>query len=165
MRKTRETFLLPKPIITPVQDKSSTSNAPGALSRRRQQKNRAKMSLSAEATSEGGSIPLQNRFTFKYQNLMNTFKDDNKKAENHEEALEDPNFDEYHNMKGREEDDDRKSKTIENRTPLQSSHMVDPAVPDRHGQVAVTRLSQYATHQEWERLSNCTSDGEGFIVE
>ena len=49
-------------------------------------------------------------------------------------------------MKGREEDDDRKSKTIKNGTPLQSSHMVDPAVPDRHGQVAVTRLSQYATH-------------------
>ena len=123
------------------------------------------MSPSAEPTSEGGTIPLQNRFTFKYKNLMNTFKDDNKKAENHGEALEDPNFDEYHSMKGREEDDDCKSKTIENRTHLQSSHMVDPAVPDRHGQVAVTRLTQYATHQEWERLSNCTGDGEGFVVE
>ena len=96
---------------------------------------------------------------------MTTFKDDNEKGENHGEALEDPNFDEYHNMKGREEDDECKSKTIENRTHLQSSHMDDPAVPDRHGQAAVTRLTQYATHQEWERLSKCTSDGEGFVGE
>ena len=97
------------------------------------------MSPSTEARSEGSTIPLQNRFTFKYKNLMNTFKDDNEKEENHREALEDPNFDEYQDMKGREEDDERKSKTIKNQTHLQSSHMIDPAVPDRHGQAAVTK--------------------------
>ena len=96
---------------------------------------------------------------------MNTFKDDNKKAENHGEALEDPNFDEYHNMKGREEDNNCKSKTIENRTHLQSSHMVDPAVPDRHGQVAVTRPKQYATYHERERLLGRASDREWSVLE
>ena len=96
---------------------------------------------------------------------MNTFKDDNEKEENHREALEDPNFDEYQDMKGREEDDERKSKTIKNQTHLQSSHMIDPAVPDRHGQVAVTRPTQYATYHERERLSKCTGDGEWTVVE
>ena len=52
---------------------------------------------------------------------MTTFKDDNEKAENHGEALEDPNFDEYHSMKGKEEDNDCKSKTIQNRTHSQPS--------------------------------------------
>ena len=60
----------------------------------------------------------------------------------------------YHNMKAREEDDERKSKTIKNQTHLQSSYMIDPAVPDRHGQAAVTRPTQYATHHERERWND-----------
>ena len=71
----------------------------------------------------------------------------------------------YQDMKGREEDDERKSKTIKNQTHLQSSHMIDPAAPDRHGQVAVKRPTQYATYQEKERLSKCSGDGEWTVVE
>ena len=37
----------------------------------------------------------------------------------------------YHNMKGREEDDECKSKTIQNRTHSQPSHMVNPTVSVR----------------------------------
>ena len=39
-------------------------------------------------------------------------------------------------MKGRKEDDEHKSKTIQNRTHSRPSHMVNPTVSDRHGQVA-----------------------------
>ena len=56
------------------------------------------------------SASPQNRLLFKYKDLMITFKDDNGKAENHEEALKDPNLDEYHSIKGREEDDVHKPK-------------------------------------------------------
>ena len=95
---------------------------------------------------------------------MNSFKDDNKKEENPREALEDPDFDEYQDMKGREEDDEHKTKTIKNQTRLQSSPMIGPAVPDRHGQVAVTRPKQYATHHEMDRLSGRASDGEWSVL-
>ena len=58
---------------------------------------------------------------------MNSFKDDNKKEENPREALEDPDFDEYQDMKGREEDDEHKTKTIKNQTRLQSGPMIGTA--------------------------------------
>ena len=90
---------------------------------------------------------------------MTTFKDDNEKAENHEEALEDPNFDEYHSMKGKEEDEKCKSKTIQNRTHSQPSHMVDPAVSDRHGQVAVTRSTQLT--KNWKDCQSVPVTGKG----
>ena len=80
-------------------------------------------------------------------------------------TLHTPHHHHYHNMKGREEDDECKSKTIKNQTHSQSSHMVDPAVPDRHGQTAVTRPTQYATHHERGRLSECTGDGEWIVME
>ena len=38
-------------------------------------------------------------------------------------------------MKGREEDDEHKTKTIKNQTCIQSSPLIGPAAPDRHGQV------------------------------
>ena len=122
------------------------------------------MSQNTEARSEGSTEPLQNRFTSKYKNLMNSFKDDNKKEENPREAWEDPDFDEYQDMKGREEDDEHKTKTIENQTRLHSSPMIDPVVPDRHGQVAITRPKQYATYQERERLSGRASYGEWSVL-
>ena len=43
---------------------------------------------------------------------MTTFKDDNEGTDNHEEALKDPNLDEYHSIKGREEDEVHKSKLL-----------------------------------------------------
>ena len=101
------------------------------LSGRRRQKTRTMMSPSAEAISEGSTTSLQNRFIFKYKNLMNTFKDDNEKAENHGEALEDPNFDEYHSMKRREDDDANKSKNSQLRTHSETNHVVNPTLPDR----------------------------------
>ena len=67
-------------------------------------------------------------------------------------------------MKGREEDDEHKTKTIKNQMHLQSSPMIGPAVPDRHGQVAVTRPKQYATYQERGRLSGRASDGEWSVL-
>ena len=71
----------------------------------------------------------------------------------------------YQDMKGREEDDEHKTKTIKsNQTRLQSSPMIGPAVSDRHGQVAVTRPKQYATYHEMERLSGRVSDGEGSVL-
>ena len=84
--------------FTPVRAQSSTSNPPRTLSRRRQQETRTMMSSNAEARSEGSTEPLQNRFTSKYKNVMNSFKDDNKKEENPREALEDPDFDEYRDI-------------------------------------------------------------------
>ena len=95
---------------------------------------------------------------------MNSFKDDNKKEENPREDWEDPDFGEYQDMKGREEDDEHKTKTIKNQTRLQSSPMIDPAVPDRHGQVAITSPKQYPTYPERERLSGCASDGEWSVL-
>ena len=118
------------------------------------------MSPNIEARSEDSTEPLQSRFISKYKDLMNSFKDDNKEEENPKEAWEDPDFDEYQDMKGREEDDEHKTKTIKNRTRFQSSPRIDPAVPDRHGQVATTSSTQYATYPESERLSGSTSDGE-----
>ena len=70
----------------------------------------------------------------------------------------------YQDMKGREEDDEHKTKTIKNQTRLQSSPMIGPAVPDRHGQVAVTRPKQYATYHEMERLLGRASDGEWSVL-
>ena len=122
------------------------------------------MSLDAEARSEGSTEPLQNRFTSKCKNVMNSFKDDNKKEENPREALEDTDFDEYQDMEGRKEDDEHKTKTIKNQTRIQSSPMIGPTAPDRHGQVAVTRPKQYATYHERERLSGCASDGEWTVL-
>ena len=85
---------------------------------------------------------------------MTTFKDDNKKVENNKEALKDPNLDEYHCRKGREEDDAHKSKTLQNRTHSRTNHVVNPTVSDRQGQVG---------HMVWK--AKYTSNGEGFIGE
>ena len=122
------------------------------------------MSLNAEARSEWNTELLQNRFTHKYKSITKSFKDRNEKEENPREAWEDPDFDEYQDMKGREEDDEHKTKTIKNQTRLQSSPMIDPAVPDRHGQVATTSSKQYATYPERERLSGRASDGEWSVL-
>ena len=70
---------------------------------------------------------------------MTTFKDDNERAENHKEALEDPNLDEYHSMTRREEDDKHKSKTSQHRTHSRTNHVANPTAPDRQGQVAATQ--------------------------
>ena len=91
------------------------------------------------------STPPKNRFLFKYKDFLTTFKDDNKKVENHEEALKDPNLDEYHSMTGREEDDAHKSKTLQNRTHLRTNHVVNPTLSDRQGQVAATQYGKSST--------------------
>ena len=44
---------------------------------------------------------------------LNIFKPRKKDAEDNEGAKEDPTFDEYHNMKGKEEDDDDKPKSTQ----------------------------------------------------
>ena len=76
----------------------------------------------------------KSRLLFKYKNLMITFKDDHGRTENHEKALKDPNLDEYHSIKGREEDDVHEPKTSQNRTHLRVNHEVNPTLPDRQGQ-------------------------------
>ena len=80
-----------------------------------------------------------------YKDFMTTFKDDNERPENDEEALKDPNLDEYHSMKGREEDDAHKSKTLQNRTHSRTNHVVNPTVSDRQGQVAATQYGKSST--------------------
>ena len=91
------------------------------------------------------SIPPKNRFLFKYKDLTTTFKDDDERARNHEEALEDPNLDEYHNMKGREENDTHKSKTSQHRTHSRTNHAVNPTLSDRQGQVDATQYEMSST--------------------
>ena len=91
------------------------------------------------------SIPLQNRFLFEYKDLMTTFKDDNEKAENHREALEDPNLYEYHSIKGRKEDDDHKTKTPQTSMRSQTHHMANPTMPDRQCQVAIIQTGNSST--------------------
>ena len=108
--------------FTPDRTKCSGSDLPGAM-----------------------STPPKSRFLFKYKDFMTTFKDDNERAENHEEALKDPNLDEYHSMKGREEDDAHKSKTLQNRTHSRTNHVVNPTVSDRQGQVAATQYGKSST--------------------
>ena len=76
---------------------------------------------------------------------MITFKDDNWRAENHEEALKDPNLDEYHSIKRREEDDVHKPKTSQNRTHPQTNHAVNPTLSDRQGQAAATQHGKPST--------------------
>ena len=48
-------------------------------------------------------------------------------------------------MTGREEDDEHKSKTSQNRTHSRPSHMVNPTVSDRQGQVAATQYGKSST--------------------
>ena len=77
------------------------------------------------------TILPKSRFLFDYKDLMTIFKDDDKRIRNHEEALEDPNFDEYHSMKRREDDDMNKSKNSQHRTHSETNHVVNPTLPDR----------------------------------
>ena len=78
---------------------------------------------------------------------MTTFKDDNGRTENHEEALEDPNLDEYHTIKRREEDEVHQPKTSQNRTHSQTNHAANPTVPDRQGQIAVIQHKEIKHNQ------------------
>ena len=48
-------------------------------------------------------------------------------------------------MKGREEDDAHKSKTLQNRTHSQTNHVVNPTVSDWQGQVAATQYGKSST--------------------
>ena len=89
--------------------------------------------------SKAMTTPYKSRFLLKYKDFMTTFKDDNERTENHEEALEDPNLDEYHSMTRREEDDKHKSKTSQHRTHSRTNHVANPTAPDRQGQVAATQ--------------------------
>ena len=109
-------------LFTPVRAKSLESDLPRAM-----------------------SIPPKNRFLFEYKDLMTIFKDDDERARNNGEALEDPNLDEYHNMKGREEDDTHKSKTSQHRTHSRTNHVVNPTLSDRQGQVAATQNGMSST--------------------
>ena len=99
-----------------AQTKSSDNNMPGAM-----------------------SILPENRLPFEYKDLMITFKDNNGRLENHEEALKDPNFDEYHSIKGRQEDDVHKPETLENRTHLRINHEANTTLSDRQNQVATAQ--------------------------
>ena len=77
------------------------------------------------------SIPFNSRLLFKYKNLITTLKDDNGRATNHENASEDPNLDEYHSIKRREEDKAHKPKNPQNRTHSQTNHVDNPTATDR----------------------------------
>ena len=65
-----------------------------------------------------------------------------KQARNTFLTLGQKKYTQYHSMKGKEEDDECKSKTIQNRTHSQPSHMVNPTVFDRHGQVAAAHSTE-----------------------
>ena len=56
---------------------------------------------------------LQNKFTSEYRNISETFKED---YEEKESAREDPTFDEYQDMKGKNEDDDDKTNSTKEST-------------------------------------------------
>ena len=51
----------------------------------------------------------------------------------------------YHSMKGREEDDEHKSKTSQNRTHSRTNHAANPTVSDRQGQVAAIQYGKSST--------------------
>ena len=51
----------------------------------------------------------------------------------------------YHSMKGREEDDEHKSKTSQNRTHSQTNHVANPTVSDQQGQGAATLYGNSST--------------------
>ena len=70
----------------------------------------------------------------------------------------------YQDEEGRKEDDESKTKIIKNQTRIQSSPLIGPAAPDRHGKEAVTRSKQNATYHEMERLSGHVSEGEGGVL-
>ena len=111
----------------------------------RSQKERDRSRRSESNTPKAMSTPFKSRLLFKYKNLMTTLKDDNGRAANHEEALEDPNLDEYHSMTRREEDDKHKSKTSQHRTHPRTNHVANPTAPDRQGQVAATQYGISST--------------------
>ena len=56
---------------------------------------------------------LQNKSTSEYRNISEAFKED---YEEKESAREDPTFDEYHDMKGKNEDDDDKTNSTKEST-------------------------------------------------
>ena len=91
------------------------------------------------------TTPYKSRFLFKYKDFMTTFKDDNERTENHEEALEDPNLYEYHSIKGRKEDDDHKTKTPQTPMRSQTHHVANPTMPDRQCQVANIQTGKSST--------------------
>ena len=51
----------------------------------------------------------------------------------------------YHSMKGREDGDAHKSKTLQNPTHSRTNHAVNPTVSDRQGQVAATQYRKSST--------------------
>ena len=55
-------------------------------------------------------------------------------------------------MKGREEDDEHKSKTSQNRTHSRTDHAANPTVSDRQEQVAVTQQEKSSTPATGKRF-------------
>ena len=71
----------------------------------------------------------KSRLLFKYKNLMITLKDDHGRTENHEKALKDPNLDEYHSIKRRDEDDVHEPKTSQTeRTNESTTRLILPGL-------------------------------------
>ena len=113
----------------------------------RSQNERDRTNCSESNKPRAMSTPFRSRLLFKYKILMTILKDDNGRAANHEEALEDPNLDEYHTTKRREEDETHQPKTSLNCTHSQTNHAANPTVPDRQGQIAVIQHKEIKHNQ------------------
>ena len=84
---------------------------------RRQRETKTTLSSSAKARPEGNIEPLQSRFMSECQNITRIFKKNNENEENSRETAKDPDFDEYHDIEGKNKDEEKKTKFNEKAGP------------------------------------------------
>ena len=98
----------------------------------RSQNERDRTKCSESNKPRAMSTPFRSRLLFKYKIFMTILKDDNGRAANHEEALE---------------DETHQPKTSLNCTHSQTNHAANPTVPDRQGQIAVIQHKEIKHNQ------------------
>ena len=90
--------------------RSTSTPSTGTPPTRRQQETKTTLSSSAKARPEGNTKPLQSRFISECQNITKISKKNNENEENSRETAKDPDFDEYHDIEGKNKDEENKTK-------------------------------------------------------
>ena len=90
--------------------RSTSIPSTGTPPTRRQQETKTTLSSSAKARPEGNTKPLQSRFISECQNITKISKKNNENEENSRETAKDPDFDEYHDIEGKNKDEENKTK-------------------------------------------------------
>ena len=85
---------------------------------------------SVKVRPEGNTKPLQSRFISECQNIMKIFEENNENEENSRETAKDPDFDEYHDIEGKNKDEEKtrkiKQNSIRKQARTQASSLIGP---------------------------------------